>query len=680
MQIYDKKFISQAIFSKKWEKSYLCHRMRKRLPILLLFISFAAHAQQIDTLDAAVTSSRSQGNSISRVKELRTEVVSSAGLMKMACCNLAESFENSASVTVGYSDATTGARQIRLLGLSGVYTQMLDENRPVMRGLSAPFGLSWVPGSWMESIQIAKGSPSVINGVESMTGQINLEFRKPTDEKPLFVNGSVMSDTKTDLNVLSSLQLSDRFYTILMGHVDGNFKTHDMNGDGFVDEPALLQFNLANRWLYYTPEWQVRWGVRAIRDSRRGGQMNGPWKSDVLNSSLNGYVKIARSLREDGSASIALVGDYTFQKTGAGFGANLYNALQHSAFANLIYRNQFSENHDLTVGVNATADWWEEDIAATGAKFSGVRTACLQWSPYAEYTIKHGDMFSAIAGLAGVCAGAFYPAPRLTVKYQPFKALVLRANGGRGLRRANPVTDNIGILSTGKLIEGNLTDRPLEDSWTYGGNATLYFTESTWLSLDFFRTQFSRQLLLDREDPGNIRFYALDGHESRSNTWQADFSTEPVERLTFTLTGRYTDARAWQPSGEVRETALTSRFKGVFNVQYKTRLSKWIFDFTASVNGSARVYDFMRTMKDETGALLYPEGRTPVYPQLYAQVTRRFKGFDVYIGGENLTNYTQPVPIVGAADPFSTTFDAASVWGPLMGAKIYAGFRITVWK
>ena len=654
--------------------------MIKRLPIVLLFLSFAAYAQQVDTLDAAVASSRMQANFISKGKELRTEVISSAGLMKMACCNLAESFENSASVTVGYSDATTGARQIRLLSLSGVYTQMLDENRPVMRGLSSPFGLSYIPGSWLESIQIAKGSPSVINGVESITGQINLEHRKPTDEKPLFVNGSVMTDNKADLNILSSLQLSDRFYTILLGHIDGNWKTHDMNGDGFVDEPALLQFNLANRWLYYTSDWQVRWGVRAIRDTRKGGQMDGPWKSDVLNSSLNGYVKVARSLREDGSASIALVGDYTLQKMDAGFGVNAYNALQHSAFLNLIYRNQFNEHHDLTTGVNDTFDRWTEDVVAGGQHLSGILTECRQWSPYVEYTFKDGEKLSVIAGLAGYFSGEFLPVPRLTLKYQPFEVLVLRANGGRGIRRANPLSDHIGILSTGKAISGDLTSRPMEDSWTFGGNATLHFSETTYLSLDFFRTQFTQQLLLDRESATDIRFYLLGGHESWSNTFQADFSTEPVERLSFTLTGRYTDACAWQPSGQVREISLTSRFKAVFNAQYKTRLSNWIFDFTASLNGPARVYDFMRTLTDETGGLLYPEGSTAIYPLLYAQVTRRFKGFDIYVGGENLTNYTLPLPIISAADPYSTTFDAASVWGPLMGVKIYAGFRITIWK
>ena len=644
-----------------------------------------------DTLKATVFTSTQQGNYLSKGKDLRTEVVSTAGLHKMACCNLGDSFENSASVSVGYSDATTGARQIRLLGLSGIYTQMLDENRPMQRGLSSPFGLSYVPGSWLESIQIAKGSPSVINGVESMTGQINLEHRKPTDEKPLFVNGSVMNDTKADLNVISSLQLSDELSTALLGHVDGNFKTHDMNGDSFVDEPALLQFDVASRWLYYTPETMIHWGVKAVKDSREGGQrtgnMFGKWLSDIDNSQLNGYFKIGHYFNEAETRSLALIGDYTFQKINSTYGHNLYNAGQHSGFMNLIFRNEFSESHDLTVGINALADMWNESLAVSPTMFfnqvySGHESSYWRVSPYVEYTLRNEEKFSMIADLAGVFDGGepFRLAPRLTLKWQPTEWLVLRGNGGRGLRRANPITDNLGIMSTGKDISGNLVSRPLEDSWTYGGNATVNFTDKTYLSLDFFRTSFTRQLLLDRESPDIILFYDLDGHLSRSNNFQLDFSTEPVERLTFTVTGRLSDAVAWQPSGEVREVALNSRLKGVFNAQYKTRLSRWIFDFTASINGSSRVYDFMKDLRDSDGALLYPDGKTEVYPLLYAQVTRRFKGFDVYLGGENLTGYTQKMPIINAGNPFSKKFDAASIWGPLMGAKIYAGFRVTIWK
>ena len=199
------------------------------------------YGERTDSLEASVSVSRQNGNYLKKGSPIRTEVISSAGLRKMACCNLAESFENSASVTVGYSDAVTGARQIRLLGLSGVYTQMLDENRPVMRGLASPFGLSYVPGQWLESIQIAKGASSVINGVESMTGQINLEHRKPTDEKPLFLNASVMSDSKVDFNAASSLQIGDRWSTVILGHVSGNFKSFDHNHDGYMDDPFRFQ-------------------------------------------------------------------------------------------------------------------------------------------------------------------------------------------------------------------------------------------------------------------------------------------------------------------------------------------------------------------------------------------------------------------------------------------------------
>ena len=602
--------------------------------------------------------------------------------MKLACCNLAESFENSASVTVGYSDATTGARQIRLLGLSGIYTQMLDENRPAMRGIIAPYALSFVPGPWLESIQVGKGSPSVVNGTESITGSINLEHAKPTDGKPLFLNASVMNDTKTDLNIVSSLDVADNLYTVLLGHVDGNFKTYDMNGDGFADEPGLFQVNAANRWLWYSPELQVRWGVQMVYDRREGGQIAGPWTSGIDNRVANAYMKMGHALREDNSASIALVADYTFQKSDDTFGSNAYNALQHSAFFNLIYRNLISGNHDITAGVNTTFDALEEDIAAGGQSLEGFRTSLAQIAPYAEYTYKNGEMLSVVAGLSGtiIPKRGFYPAPRLTLKYQPVESLVLRANGGRGVRFSHPVADNIGILSTGKSIIGDLTQRLTEDAWTFGGNATLYFGESSYLSLDYFQTSFREALLADREATDAITLYSLDGHKACSRNVQADFSTEPLRNLTLTLTGRYTDARTWQPSGEFREIPLSSRFKAVFNAQYKTRASRWIFDFTASVTGPSRVYDFMKTIRDDNGHLLYPDGKTPAYPLLYAQITRRFRGFDVYVGGENLTGFMQMHPVVDARNPFSGTFDAASVWGPLMGAKIYAGFRVTIWK
>ena len=683
-----------------------------------------------------------QENAISKGKTLRTELISASGLQKMACCNLAESFENTASVTVGYSDAVTGARQIRLLGLSGTYTQMLDENRPVMRGITAPYGLSYVPGPWLESIQIAKGSPSVINGLESMTGQINLEHKKPTEEKPLFIQASMMSDTKADFNATSAWQVSPTLYTILLGHVSGNFKTYDMNHDGFRDDPKMLQFNVANRWLYYTPELQVRWGVKAVKDHRQGG-MDGydkdrvrealplnytsgelfkePWGTDIDNRLLNAYLKVGKPLREDGSSSVAAVVDWSWQKSDSWFGASSYLAEQQSGFVNLLYRNKLNDSHDFTVGLSGTFDHIDETAAKMDWAFGNIYGQLMMGEnilnpysgvadhffggAYGEYTFHAGDIFTSIVGVAAnwYKGNGFKAAPRVTLKYSPVEWFVARANGGRGLRYADPLADNIGVMSTHSVFKGNCMERLLEDSWTFGGNVTFYMPfgadpSTTYVSLDYFRTVFTKQLMVDYEVPSlygadgdkaglrSIYFFDSDGRRSYSDNWQIDFNVEPFERFTVALTGRYTDAKAENYSGALVEKPMLSRFKGVLNLQYKTNLSRWIFDFTASVNGSARVYDFMKDLRDDDGSLLYPDGRTPVYPMLYAQITRRFRGFDIYAGVENITNFTQKKVLVGDRNaagewtPWTPGFDASCVWGPLMGRRVNVGVRLTLWR
>ena len=691
------------------------------------------YGERKDSLDAAVFVSRQQGNYLSKGKEIRTEVISAAGLCKMACCNLAESFENSASVTVGYSDAVTGARQIRLLGLSGVYTQMLDETRPVMRGLASPFGLSYVPGQWLESIQIAKGSSSVINGVESMTGQINMEHRKPTDEKPLFINAAVMSDTKMDFNIASSLQMGYKWSTVILGHVSGNIAPHDMNSDGFLDEPKMLQFNLANRWLYMADNGvQVRFGIRALQDSRLGGQMLtdkdgrhvfynkneyewnpfklkegqiNPWGSDILNRSVNGYLKVGVPLNEDNSQNIALVADYSYQDMDSYFGATKYLADQHSVFGNLLYQNQVNESHKFTLGMSATYDRYMEDYLRkiwfdalpNETSFDRPQTKLANAGIFGEYTFHAGEEFSAIVGLrqdwykksgSGI-QGKF--SPRMTIKYMPVEEIVIRANGGRGVRYATPLIDNIGVFSTGKLFAGSYADHILEDAWTFGGNITYYLpfgtSSNTYLSFDYFRTQFTQQMVVDYEHYANaIDFYALDGKRSYTDNYQLDFSVDPIERFNITATFRYTNAKIELAGRGLVEKPMTSRFKGVLNLQYATNMNKWVFDFTASLNGSCRVYDFMKDAKGADGKLLYENGRTPVYPMLYAQVTRKLRGVDIYIGAENLTNFRQKNVILGTkgpdgiVNPLLPTFDASAIWGPLMGIKAHIGLRFTLWK
>ncbi len=649
-------------------------------------------------LDQSVVVAEDNANFLSKTTVARTEVISAAGLCKMACCNLAESFENSASISVGFSDAVTGARQIRMLGLSGSYTQMLDENRPIMRGIASPFGMSYVPGQWLESIQIAKGPSSVVNGLEAITGQINLEYRKPTDDVPLFVNLFLSQNLRTEVNLASSLQLNNKWSTILLGHYSTDAMAHDGNNDGFRDEPYSQQFNFANRWLYNTENGvQLRLGVKALHDTRRGGQMafnetymgrdslgiDDPWGTLITNQGVNAYFKLGIPLNEDNSNNIAVVGDYTYHQMNAIYGLKNYDASQNSAFFNVIFQSMPNENHRFNFGIRNQFDMFDEtltdrwvtennDIARNRTLLG--RTESVT-GLYGEYTYTLGEKLSVVADLSADYNNlhGFALAPRLNLKYSFTDWLVFRASGGRGLRSPNIVADNLGMLSTGReiVIEDNLTN---EDAWTYGANLTAYLpighNDNTYISFDYFRSDFTKQVIVDQELRwGEINIYNLDGL-SYTNTYQVDFSMEVLERLTAMVTFRYTDSKVTLRDQGLVERPLMSKYKGVLNIQYATRMNIWTFDVTAQINGPSRLPSFVEDS----------DGYSPVYPLVYAQVTRKLKDLDVYIGVENLLNYKQENPIINADNPYSQGFNASVIWGPLMGVKVYMGLRFTLWK
>ena len=672
-----------------------------------------------------------QQSTLPKLKSVKTEVITAAGLCKMACCALAESFENSASVTVGYSDAVTGARQIKLLGLSGTYTQMLDENRPVMRGIASPFGMSFVPGQWLESIQIAKGPSSVINGLEAITGQINMEHRKPTDETPLFVQVYGSSDKMYEANIASAIQFNEKWSMINMAHVGGTASKMDHNGDGFRDEPEDLQLNFTSRWLYYAPSgMQIRFGGRFINDDRLGGQMdatkdnafnleNRIWGSNIKNRGINGYFKIGVPLNEENSANIALVTDFNHHEFNAFFGLRDYDARQNSAFANLIYQNEINESHKIELGATWQYDDLQQgygydynhfvqyDIRNPWYDFSRKEHAISAFGEY-TYTLEEALTFVGGVNVQYNSLHGWLAAPRANLRWSPADWVTLRALGGRGYRTANLFTDNLGIFSTGKTFLMPSKDAVnlmgfqmlgdgldlLEDAWTWGGNVTFYLPfgaedTETYLSFDYFHNDFNKQVVLDYEiSPETIYFYNLDG-KSYTNTWQVDFSVNPLERFNITATFRYTDAKVTLRDQGLVERPMTSRYKGVLNMQYATAMSKWTFDFTAQLNGPMRLPKY--------AAKVWGMETSPVYPMFYAQITRKFKGIDVYVGAENILGYRQHHAIIGADQPFGyaneyhtyvdyiyqpneNTFDASNVWGPLMGRKFYLGLRYTLWK
>jgi outer membrane receptor for ferrienterochelin and colicin len=529
-----------------------------------------------------------------------------------------------------------------------------------------------------------------------------MEHRKPTDETPLFVQVYGSSDAMFEANIASAIQFNEKWSMINMAHVGGTASKMDHNKDGFRDEPADLNLNFTSRWLYYAPSgMQIRFGGRFLYDDRLGGQMNATkdntfnlqnkiWGSNIKNRGIDGYFKIGVPLAEDNHANIALVTDFNHHDFNAFFGNRLFDARQNSAFANLIYQNEINETHKIEFGAT-----WQFDDLTQGygydyhSLFPQLEYLSDPWldfsrkehaiSGFGEYTLTLEDKFTFVGGvnLQYSTLHGWLFAPRANVRWAPADWVTLRALGGRGYRTANIFTDNLGIFSSNKYLFIADDLDLLEDAWTWGGNITFYLPfgaegTDTYLSFDYFHNDFNKQVVMDPEmGPDGIYFYNLDG-KSYTNTWQADFSVDPIERFNITATFRYTDAKVTLKNQGLVERPMTSRFKGVLNMQYATAMNKWTFDFTAQLNGPMRLPKY--------AAQEWGMETSPVYPMFYAQVTRKFKGFDVYAGAENNGGYRQHDAIIGTEMPLYNRFNATNVWGPLMGRKFYLGVRYTLWK
>ena len=684
-------------------------------------------------LDQVTVTGRQEANFLSKTASIKTEVISAAGLCKMACCSLAESFESSASVSVGYSDAVTGAKQIKLLGLSGSYTQMLDETRPVMRGLASPFGLSYIPGQWLESIQIAKGPSSVVNGLEAITGQINVEHRKPTTENPLFVNLFVNSNLRAEANLASSIQFNEKWSTVVQGHFSKDNMVHDANGDSFRDDPLTQQVNFDNRWLYFHPSGlQVRFGAKFVNDERVGGHKdykkgmnyhidpilssqypaslgeaydNGIWGNEIHNTGVSGFFKLGIPLNEDQTKNVAVVADYSYYDMKSSYGLKMFNGHQNMGFFNAMYQHTVNDNHKYTLGLSGRYDqvneYYRDDARylefgnrlyagyAASSIVNGANSIVMNnkntedkvIGPYAEYTYTLDEKISLVAGARADYSSlwGWQFAPRMSFKYSFTDMTVLRLNAGRGFRTPYIITDNLGVMSSGRGLK-IAEDIKAEDAWTFGGNFTQYFRiadrESNYFSFDYFHSEFNHKVVYDWDIAAKdaiVEIYdfadaTLGNNRAFTDTYQFDFSFEPIERFTAIATFRYSNAKISMKGQGLVEAPMTSRYKAVLNLQYAMPMNKWMFDFTAQLNGPCKLPEFMGG------------GQSDVYPMFFAQITKKFNMVDVYVGVENLSNYTQKNPILNADTPYSKNFNAAMVWGPLMGRMFYAGLRYTLWK
>jgi outer membrane receptor protein involved in Fe transport len=630
----------------------------------------------------------------------KTELITKTGLVKMACCNLSESFENSATVTVGFTDAVSGVKQVQLLGLSGLYSQLLTENVPTYRGLLSTFGWSYMPGSWMESIQISKGASSVVNGYESISGQINLEMKKPHYTEPLFINLYADHNGRYEANITSATKVAKDLYTGLLLHSSVDTGTHDYNDDGFLDMPESKFINLYNRWFYLSDKGiQSRTGFRLLADSRDAGQnehLHGAdaetghgerYKSSIRNKGFSVENKTGFTIGGSEGKSIGIINSFNYADENLVYGRKSFSGRQNSFYSNALFTSTADSTHHYTVGVSFAYDrystWYEDVLPFSLTPRTGIDRSETIPGVFAEYTYNFRDKFTFIIGLREDYNNRYgwLFTPRANIRYNPSKNLVLRASAGRGYRSPNVIADNIGLLATSRHFDIAAIDNlDIERAWNFGGNITAYIPvgeeKQITVSLDYFHTQFDNQAIIDIErDRHSVFFYNLEG-KSYADAVQADVSFSPFKGFDIFAAYRYNKVEiTYSENGHDHtvEKPLTSRYRGLVNLAYATGLRKWVFDFTAQINGPSRIPGLNGYNSEKR----YSEA----FPVYFAQVTKNTKRFDIYIGSENLFDFKQKDPILNPDAPFGQDFDAYSKsWGPILGRRIYAGIRWRIGK
>ncbi len=611
-----------------------------------------------------------------RTAVFQTEKITADELCKAACCNLSESFETNPSVDVAYSNAATGAKQIRLLGLSGAYVQMLTENIPNMRGISSAYGLGFIPGPWMESIQISKGTASVINGYEALTGQINVEYKKPQTSEIVGANLFASDAGRIEANVNASAIINDKLSTGVLLHASDEFRDNDHNDDNFLDVPKIRQYNAINRWYYTDGNYTSQVFLRGLYENRRGGQVDGPYKIGIETRRYEFFTKNGYVFDHTKGTSLGFILSGSWHEQEAHYGLKTYDGKQGNVYVNLIFQTSFTDAHKLSTGASFNYDNYDEKLHLANADDGSILNISRQEAVpgvFAEYTFNWNDKFIALAGLRGDYNSyydRFLVTPRLHLKYNINDYVHLRASAGKGYRSPNIWAENNYLLASNRMVI-DMEKLKMEEAWNYGVSVQTYiplFGRELNLSGEWYYTDFVQQVVTDMDtDAHQVSFYNLNSGRSYASNIQFEANMEVVRGLSVTLAHRITDVKT-TINGNLREKPLTSRYKSLFTASYQTPLKKWQFDFTTQLNGGGRLPD-----PDELNPLW--EKEFDPYVMLNAQVTKYFRTWSVYLGSENLTGFMQKHPIVDVANPFGSDFDATVIWGPTHGRRIYIGFR-----
>jgi len=645
-------------------------------------------------LEEVTLKSKKKATQRSFIQTKNVFTVNSAELLKAACCNLAESFETNPSIDVNFSDALTGTRQIQMLGLKSPYLLITQENIPSIRGAGQVFGLTFTPGTWVESIQITKGAGSVINGYESISGQINAELVKPLTDNRIFLNAYGSLGGRYELNSHLNHKISDKWQTGVYIHGNYRNKKFDRNKDGFLDNPLISQVNVMNRWQYLDAEkgWVSFINVRFMDDSKQTGQNNFDplkdkgrsevWGGEIDTKRFDSSLKLGYVFPQLPFQSFGFQFSYSNHDQDSYFGLKTYDINHQSVYSNLLFNSIIGDTRSkFTTGLNFTYDIYDEFV--NSINFSRKEKS---FGGFFEYAYDNSDNFSFTSGVRIDTHNLLgtYITPRLHIRYVPWEKGVLRASIGQGRKSGNVFAENQQLFASTRQIDiqssgGKIYGLDPEVAWNYGLSYLQgfnLFNRKGDITFDYYRTHFQNQVVVDWENPQRISFYNLDG-ESYANSFQTEVNYYVDDFTSLRLAYKFYDIETDYFSGKLSKP-LTPNHRLFANISYETKkiddIKQWKFDLTYNFIGEQRLPD------TSTNPVEYQLGEySNSYSLLNTQITKVFtEKFEMYFGVENLTDLKQKNPILASDDPFGDSFDSTIIYAPIFGRMLYSGLRFKI--
>ena len=645
-------------------------------------------------LEEVTLKSKKKATQRSFIQTKNVFTVNSAELLKAACCNLAESFETNPSIDVNFSDALTGTRQIQMLGLKSPYLLITQENIPSIRGAGQVFGLTFTPGTWVESIQITKGAGSVINGYESISGQINAELVKPLTDNRIFLNAYGSLGGRYELNSHLNHKISDKWQTGVYIHGNYRNKKFDRNKDGFLDNPLISQVNVMNRWQYLDAEKGcVSFiNVRFMDDSKQTGQNNFDplkdkgrsevWGGEIDTKRFDSSLKLGYVFPQLPFQSFGFQFSYSNHDQDSYFGLKTYDINHQSVYSNLLFNSIIGDTRSkFSTGLNFTYDIYDEFV--NSINFSRKEKS---FGGFFEYAYDNSDNFSFTSGVRIDTHNLLgtYITPRLHIRYVPWEKGVLRASIGQGRKSGNVFAENQQLFASTRQIDiqssgGKIYGLDPEVAWNYGLSYLQgfnLFNRKGDITFDYYRTHFQNQVVVDWENPQRISFYNLDG-ESYANSFQTEVNYYVDDFTSLRLAYKFYDIETDYFSGKLSKP-LTPNHRLFANISYETKkindIKQWKFDLTYNFIGEQRLPD------TSTNTVEYQlEEYSNSYSLLNTQITKVFtEKFEIYFGVENLTDLKQKNPILASDDPFGDSFDSTIIYAPIFGRMLYSGLRFKI--